>query len=124
MSDASGFISAARSVDSVWEDRETNQQRPWLVGTPDELIGLLQPERVAEAMESGHGSEPIGSLVDVPFHHAHPDQAIDVVLERLADSGGLLPIVSREEIRRVEGVITSDDLSKLVRRKRRTAPLS
>src|SRR6185436_14340262 len=44
MSDASGFISAARSVDSVWEDRETNQQRPWLVGTPDELIGLLQPE--------------------------------------------------------------------------------
>jgi chloride channel protein, CIC family len=121
MSDASGFINAARSVDSVWEDRHTNQQRPWLVGTPAELVGLLQLERVAEAMASGHGSEPIGPLVDVSFHHAHPDHAIDIVLERLADSDGFLPVVSREETRRLEGVITSDDVSTLLRRKRRTA---
>jgi CBS domain-containing protein len=48
--------------------------------------------------------------VDGAFVHAHPDHPIDVVLERLWQSGGLLPVVSRSEVRRVQGVITPSSL--------------
>lgn len=118
MSDASRFLAADTSVESVAQSIAANGDRPWLVGTSAELLGILRPERVTDAMQSGRGSETIGSLIDASFHHAHPDHAIDIVLERLADSDGLLPIVSREETRRVEGVITFDDVTNVLGRRR------
>src|SRR6185503_19029869 len=33
MSDASRFIAAERSVESVWQERDANNEHPWLVGT-------------------------------------------------------------------------------------------
>jgi len=44
--------------------------------------------------------------------HAHPDHPIDAVLGRLAQSGGVLPVVSRADARRIEGVVTVDGLLK------------
>jgi hypothetical protein len=52
----------------------------------------------------------VASLVDASYVHAHPDHPIDVVLDRLAESRGVLPVVSRAEARRVEGVVTTDSL--------------
>lgn len=124
MSRPSGFVTAGRSVESVWQEGDANDARPRLVGTAGELTGLLRLERVAEAMQSGHGSDTVESLADASFHHAHPDHPIDVVLERLADSDGLLPILSREETRRVEGVITSDDVTRVLERRRERRPSS
>lgn len=91
--------------------------RAWLVGTRDDLIGLLRPERVMEAIQAGRGSGTIGTLIDVSFHHAHSDHLVDIVLERLADGEGVLPIVSRDDIRRVEGVITPDDVVRVLGRR-------
>lgn len=42
------------------------------------------------------------------------DHPIDVVLERFAQSAGLLPVVDRARARRVEGVITLESIMKLV----------
>jgi CBS domain-containing protein len=42
--------------------------------------------------------------------HAHPDQSLDIVLDRLARSGGILAVVSRANAERVEGVVTADSL--------------
>jgi hypothetical protein len=53
--------------------------------------------------------------------HAHPDHPIDVVLERFAQSGGILPVVSRADARRVEGVVTIDSMLKIA--ERRSQPL-
>ena len=58
----------------------------------------------------GRARDPIGSLIEPTFVHAHPDHSIDVVLDRLPESGGVLPIVSRTEVRRVEGVVTRDSI--------------
>jgi hypothetical protein len=51
--------------------------------------------------------------------HVHPDHPLDVVLERFAASGGLLPVVSRAAAQCVEGAISLDDL--VVPRKRRSS---
>jgi CIC family chloride channel protein len=120
MSPTPRFIAADRSVESVWHEIQANGEHPWLVGAADGFIGLLRPERVMEALDAGRGSEPVGGVTDATFNHAHPDHPIDVVLERLADSDGVLPIISREDTRRVEGLVTIEDITRtLARRQRR-----
>jgi hypothetical protein len=43
---------------------------------------------------------------------------LDVVLERFAESTGLLPVVSRVAAHCVEGVITLDDITGFAKRRR------
>jgi CIC family chloride channel protein len=118
MSPAPPLVPADRSIESVWRELGSNGEPPRLVGTAADLIGLLRPERLTEAIQAGRSDERIDGLVDTVFNHAHPDHGVDIVLERLADSEGLLPILSRDNIRRVEGVITLDDVTRALGRER------
>jgi CIC family chloride channel protein len=120
MSPAPPLVAADRSIESVWRElgSHSNGEAPRLVGTSTELIGLLRPVRLTEAMEAGRSQERIDDLVDTVFNHAHPDHGVDIVLERLAGSEGLLPILSRDNIRRIEGVVTLDDVTRALGRGR------
>ena len=45
------------------------------------------------------------------FPHVHSDHTLDIVLHRMGGAGlKVLPVVSRSDVRRVEGVITLDDV--------------
>ena len=112
------FIDPDRSAESIWSEVSADGGRPLLVGTSEELLGILRPERLSEAVEAGNGSQEVRALIDESFNHAHPDHPIEVVLERLADSDGLLPIISRSNTRRVEGVVTLDDITRALGRRR------
>jgi CIC family chloride channel protein len=62
------------------------------------------------------------SVAQTPQLHVHPDHPLDIVLERLAQSGGELPVISRGDTRQVEGVITADSVFAFMsRRPRATA---
>jgi CIC family chloride channel protein len=115
MGGPSRFVSPAEPIERVWQTRD-DDRRPWLVGDAADLQGVVRLEQLAEAMEHGRGRDAVSTVMDAAFNHAHADQPIDVVLERLAGSGGLLPVVSREDTRRVEGVITFEDVSRMLRR--------
>ena len=45
-------------------------------------------------MTTGLGDKPISSIATRNFPHAHSDHPIEVVLERLDRSPGLLPVVT------------------------------
>ena len=49
---------------------------------------------------------PIAALLVRDFAHVHPDHPLELVLERLGKNPGILPVVSRNEVRHVQGVIT------------------
>lgn len=84
--------------------------RRYLVGTPDRLEGIVSRQQLDDGCAAGRSAEPVTSLTVEPFVHAHPDHALDVVIDRLSQSGGLLPVVSRAAIRRLEGVVTPESL--------------
>ena len=52
--------------------------------------------------------ELVGELV---FPHVHPDQGLDLVLERMgANQLDILPVVSRADVHKLEGMVTLRDV--------------
>jgi CIC family chloride channel protein len=104
---------------SIGEVRRTlaEKHEPVLVGSQEALAGVVGLVHLERAITAGRAGDPIVSLVDEELLHVHPDHSLDVVLERLAQSAGLLPVVSRDRGHRVEGIITIDNVMQAVGRK-------
>ena len=110
------LFAADRSVDATWEAVRAEGRPACLVGTPAGMLGVVTLDQLADARASGRGWDTVESVLDEAFVHVHPDHSLDVVLERLAQSAGLLPVVSRTAPRRAEGVITVDDITRFATR--------
>jgi CIC family chloride channel protein len=79
------------------------------VGSREHLVGVITCDRLESLSVAGHADVPVGSVVgDDAIVHVHPDHPLDVVLDRFAEAPGVLPVVSRSNARRVEGLITLD----------------
>jgi CIC family chloride channel protein len=106
MSAEFAMIPAATTVDRALA--MASDRAPLVFLTNDRRIGSIGRARLAEVAAAGKGSDLVGSLIDPASVHAHPDHPVDVVLTRLAESGGVLPVISRADGSHVEGVITID----------------
>jgi chloride channel protein, CIC family len=115
------FVAPDRPIGAVWEQARADGGGPYLVGTPEHLLGVVTRDHLMSAVDSGRSSDPIVSVIESTVVHAHPDHPSDVVLERLAQSSGLLPIVSRAHGRSTVGVVTIDHIMRFMRRRRRGA---
>ncbi len=115
------FVTPGASIDEAWRTSESNGQYACMVGARDDLHGIVRPERLAQAVEAGRGSEKIETLAEDPAVHTHPDHPVDVVLERFANTGGLLPVLNRSSVRQVEGVITLEDIVRFLKQRRESA---
>jgi CBS domain-containing protein len=104
-----GIVAAESTIDAALE-AATTAGGPLLVGSVEDLRGVVGPETLAHAARDGRGKQPVRTLVEGGFVHAHPDHPIEVVLQRFSESPGLLPVVSRGQVRRVEGIVTLGDL--------------
>ena len=83
--------------------------RVGLVVAPDgRLVGRITRDRTSQMVEGGRGGERVDAIVEPDIVHVHPDHPLELVFERLRESGGLLPVVSRADARRLEGVVTVD----------------
>jgi CBS domain-containing protein len=106
------------SVDAALEALLTNGQAACVVGTLEQMLGVASTAQLARVSEAGRGHGTVDSALEETFVHVHPDHSLDVVLERLAESPDLLPVVGRAHVRRVEGMITADSLAQFARRPR------
>jgi CBS domain-containing protein len=104
------FMSPDVSIAQAWQGVQERDDAVFLVGTGDRLLGTVTREQLEDLRAAGRANDPVSSAVNEAFVHAHADHPIDVVLDRLSESGGVLPVVSRSQARRVEGVITHDSL--------------
>jgi CIC family chloride channel protein len=104
------FLPPEMSVGQAWRVAQERDDVGYLVGTRDRLLGTLTREQLEDFQATGRASDPVSLVVNRTFVHTHPDHPIDIVLDRLSESGGVLPVVSRNQASRVEGVITHDSL--------------
>ena len=56
----------------------------------------------------------VGPLAHRIAVHVHPDQPFALLIERYQESSGVLPVVSRDDIQDVVGLVTLDDITRFV----------
>lgn len=109
MSDVT-LLSPDLTIEQAWRRFKAEASPHYLVGADRHLVGVVEFDDLDKALATGKGTKSLWSIVDHDFVHAHPDQPIDIVLDRLGETDGILPVVSRTDAHHLEGVITLDDL--------------
>ena len=94
--------SVAKALDSI----EKSVLQALLVGKDGSYEGVVARDQMEQALLSGKADSPVRALMMTECAHAHPDHPLEVVLDRLHRNPGLLPIVSRERVREVQGIVT------------------
>src|SRR6476469_2763068 len=111
MRPATGALSAEITVREALEQVRYSQFRTWLVSDERGLVGVLTVAKLQGKLAED-ADKKLRDLVDViVFPHVHADQGIDLALERMgANQIDILPVVSRADIHKVEGVVTLGDV--------------
>ncbi len=109
---ATELLPAQLTVGEALERTRTSTLRAWPVTEHRDVIGVIGLAALERACAEGSAAKPLGDLVDArAFPHLHSDQGLDLALERMgAAKVELLPVVSRADVNKLEGVITLHDL--------------
>ena len=116
MTPARFFLSEDSSVGEAGQAIESESWETFLVGSKKKLAGLVTRHDIEEAIRAGRADASLRSLLVPEYAHVHPDHSLDLALQRFRQTPGLLPVVSRGEATRVEGVITLETIIEFVRR--------
>ncbi len=111
MQTASLLLPSAMTVREALEQVRSSEVRTWLVEDRRGVVGVINLARLQRELAEG-AEKKLGELVDAPvFPHVHPDQGLDLALERMgANQIEILPVVNRADVHKLEGVVTLRDV--------------
>jgi CIC family chloride channel protein len=111
MHNASEWLPAEITVREALERIRLTEFRTWLVTDRRGVVGVIDLSRLERELAEG-ADKKLGELVDaLAFPHVHPDQGLDLALERMgANQIEILPVVNRADVHKLEGVITLADV--------------
>jgi len=111
MQTAGQLLSAEITVREALERVRSSASGTWLVTDRRGVIGVVNLAKLEQALAEG-ADKKIGDLVDaMAFPHVHSDQGLDLTLERMgANQIEVLPVVSRADVHKLEGVVTLGDV--------------
>jgi CIC family chloride channel protein len=91
---------------------QDSQVRTWLVTDKQGVVGVINLSTLASESEAGANQQKLSELMDgVVFPHMHPDQGLDIALDRMGSNQmELLPVVSRADVHKLEGIVTLHDV--------------
>ena len=110
------MIAPNASVAGAADAASTTSEKCFLVGADGTVSGLITRDRIEQEMQSSHADSPIHDLVISEYGHVHPDHSLEVVIDRMGQGPGLLPVVSRSNSQHVVGVITPQTLAQFVQK--------
>ncbi len=107
---ASQLLPAELTVREALEQFRSSEFRTWLVTDRRGVIGVINLAQLERALADE--DKKVGELVDgLVFPHVHPDQALDLALERMgANRIEILPVVNRADVHKLEGIVTLRDV--------------
>ena len=85
--------------------------RTWLVADGRGVVGVVNLARLEQDLNE-NAEKPLGQIVGKRvLPHVHADQGLDLALERMgANHIDILPVVSRANVRKLEGIVTLRDV--------------
>jgi chloride channel protein, CIC family len=100
------------SVGEVLRRISSSTLRAWPITDERGVVGVISRARLERECIKDGGEKLLGDLVDATtFPHVHSDQTLDLALERMGTADlELLPVVSRANMNKLEGVIALCDL--------------
>src|SRR5271157_232388 len=111
MRPATELLPTEITVGQALERVRTSEFRTWLVTDRRGVVGVVNVPTLEREMAEG-ADKQLGELVDARvFPHVHPDQELDLALEPMgANQIEVLPVVSRADIHKLEGIVTLRDV--------------
>jgi chloride channel protein, CIC family len=112
MRPAKEVLPAGITVGDALELAASSNFRSWPVCDEAGVIGVLSKEGLERATEQYGKEKQLSELVDARmFPHLHADQSLHLALERMGAAGlDLLPVVSRADVHRLEGIVLRHDV--------------
>jgi chloride channel protein, CIC family len=113
MQTAGQSLPAEITVREAMERVRSSEVRTWLVTDRQGVVGVINLERLERELgEDKNEDKKLGDLTDaLVFPHVHPDQGLDLALERMgANQIEILPVVNRADVHKLEGIVTLRDV--------------
>jgi CIC family chloride channel protein len=104
------ILKAAESLDRVLQQVDGKSPDPMLVRLDPTGWGCITGRELETMINEGKGSLTLGSVLasrQIPY--LHPDHPLEMAL-RYVDRWPLVPVVSRADFRKLEGVISQSDV--------------
>jgi chloride channel protein, CIC family len=108
---ADQLLPAGLTVREALEQVRSGEFRTCLVTDRRGLVGVINLSRLESELPEG-ADKKLDELVDsLIFPHVHADQGLDLALERMgASQFEILPVVSRADVHKLEGIVTLHDV--------------
>jgi CIC family chloride channel protein len=112
MRTATELLSSELTAREALERIRSSEFRTCLVTDREGLVGVINLSMLAREVAEGSDRQKLGELVgELVFPHVHPDQGLDLALERMGASQlDILPVVSRADVHKLEGIVTLRDV--------------
>jgi CIC family chloride channel protein len=112
MRPAKEILSADMTAQEALEKIRSSESTAWPVSDDRGLIGVLSFGKLQQAATSGPATKRLKELMDGgDFPHLHVDHPLSLALERMgAFQVNALPVVSRADIHKLEGIVTLKDV--------------
>jgi len=111
MRTAGQLLPAETTVREALDRVRSSEFQTWLVTDRRGVVGVINLSWLEREMAEG-ADKKLGELVDaLAFPHVHPDQGLDLALERMGTNQiEILPVVNRADMHKLEGIVTLRDV--------------
>jgi CIC family chloride channel protein len=112
MRPAKEILSADMTAQEALEKIRSSESTAWPVSDNQGVVGVLSLGKLQQAATAGPVTKRLKELMDGgDFPHLHADHPLSLALERMgAFQVNALPVVSRANIHKLEGIVTLKDI--------------
>lgn len=108
---ATQLLASEITVEEALERARSSELRTWLVTDRRGVIGVINLATLEREAAEGAAKQLAEIVSGLDFPHVHPDQGLDLALERMgANQIEILPVVSRADMHKLEGIVTLRDV--------------
>jgi chloride channel protein, CIC family len=109
------ILPCSMTVREALEQVKNSAMRAWPVSDKPGVVGVVSRALLEKSASDGGDTETLEQFTnELEFPHLHADQPLSVALDRLGVSQlDALPVVSRADLHKLEGVVTLQDVLNL-----------